>query len=627
MRGLKASLGIVFIVVGCRIADPGELDVSILDYRAVEEVSAEPDIELPDLCPSTPPISSPLPIIPTPFAVFEWGNNVAIETLSAHGADTTEMSEVVAIAQSKGLTVTNEGQLRIVFHSISEWDQLSQACGFDIRAETYYITVSNDSADVVASVFAADVAGRFRALKTLKQLIRPGGPPTIRIASILDHPAVPLRGVIEGFYGKPWTDESRLEMISLLGDLKFNVFAYAPKGDLAISVLWKVPLSEEDAMRIRAMAEATHRQRMLLCYEIRPVILLHFSSPEDFEALVAKFQAVAENGADCIIFAFDDTEKYFYYEDQLVYSSYIEGLVDFANRLGKAVRASLPSLLLVFAPHEYYLNAPDAMTDLAFLGHHLDPVWEIAWTGNDVVSKTVTGKDADAYAAIIHRRPFLADNFPVTDDANRTGILNLAPLTGRDPMLKNSISGLAFNASPLPFASLIGLATAADYAWNPIAYSSATSLSNTALWLAGEESKWTISILADTNQVPPFADSAAPELALAIGSYWLSPSPSTEATLRNFFNAFIAIPEAFDDRVLSPFALEVWPWVLETAAWGAAGGLALTLLSDLASGDTPNPDNIQWLTLQYDALLEYIPKPTGDVMPSFIAHALEVLEK
>ncbi len=486
---------------------------------AASDVPGDAPLDPSGWCPSGAPIPAPPRLIPAPRSVFAWGEEVPVATVSVRGADAIEAAEVATMAAARGLDVVDDGALRVEFHPAEAWSLLADACAFPGVTGSYYLAVSRDERGAVASVFAPDAAGRFHALKTLKQMIRRGEQPAVRVATILDRPAMPIRGVIEGFYGDPWAPEARLTLIPLLADLKMNVFAYAPKGDWGISALWKAPLSEEDAARIRGVSEAASRQRMRVCWEVRPVLLLVFSSEEDFEAILAKFRAIASNGADCLILAFDDTEKFFYDEDQQVYDSYIEGLVDFANRLGQALRAEMPDAMLVFVPRDYWLNAPDAGTDLAYLGAHLDPVWEVAWTGNDIVSASITAADADAYEAVVRRKPFFGDNFPVTDDAHKTGVLNLGPLTGRSPDLATGVSGVAYNASPLAFASLPGIATGADFAWNPDAYDPTRSLGAAALWIAGEDAAFAVETLGRTNQVPPFSLSAAPELDEAIQAY------------------------------------------------------------------------------------------------------------
>mgnify|MGYP000341067513 FL=1 len=41
-----------------------------------------------------------------------------------------------------------------------------------------------------------------------------------------------LKGVIEGFYGRPWSPRQRLELHGLMEELELNTYLYCPKDDL-----------------------------------------------------------------------------------------------------------------------------------------------------------------------------------------------------------------------------------------------------------------------------------------------------------------------------------------------------------------------------------------------------------
>lgn len=44
--------------------------------------------------------------------------------------------------------------------------------------------------------------------------------------SISDFPSFPERGIVEGFYGKPWTHQNRLNMLRFQGEHGMNVYHY-----------------------------------------------------------------------------------------------------------------------------------------------------------------------------------------------------------------------------------------------------------------------------------------------------------------------------------------------------------------------------------------------------------------
>ena len=43
---------------------------------------------------------------------------------------------------------------------------------------------------------------------------------------------IPLRGIVEGFYGRNWTAAEREDMMTFCRENKFNAYIYAPKDDL-----------------------------------------------------------------------------------------------------------------------------------------------------------------------------------------------------------------------------------------------------------------------------------------------------------------------------------------------------------------------------------------------------------
>ena len=59
-----------------------------------------------------------------------------------------------------------------------------------------------------------------------------------------------LSGVIEGFYGKPWTLAERFELFEWMAAWGLNTYVYAPKDDLHHRALWREPYSAADAAEI-----------------------------------------------------------------------------------------------------------------------------------------------------------------------------------------------------------------------------------------------------------------------------------------------------------------------------------------------------------------------------------------
>ena len=53
-------------------------------------------------------------------------------------------------------------------------------------------------------------------------------------------PALPV-GVVEGFFGRPWTHSQRLFVIRLIASLGMNTYIYAPKEDPRHREEWREP--------------------------------------------------------------------------------------------------------------------------------------------------------------------------------------------------------------------------------------------------------------------------------------------------------------------------------------------------------------------------------------------------
>ncbi|NEL81177.1 MAG: beta-N-acetylglucosaminidase, partial [Xanthomonas perforans] len=81
-----------------------------------------------------------------------------------------------------------------------------------------------------------DNDGLFHAAQTLRQLVERPAIPTL---AIQDHPAMPIRGTIEGFYGAPWSMADRSKHIAFLARSKANTFIYSPKDDPYARDRWR----------------------------------------------------------------------------------------------------------------------------------------------------------------------------------------------------------------------------------------------------------------------------------------------------------------------------------------------------------------------------------------------------
>jgi hyaluronoglucosaminidase len=105
-----------------------------------------------------------------------------------------------------------------------------------------------------------------------------------------------VRGVIEGFYGNPWTHEQRLECVRFIGARGMNTFVYGPKDDPLVRRSWRVPYADDALRRISELVVAGADAGVEIVYAISPGLSIRYSSERDGETLLGKLEQVAALG-------------------------------------------------------------------------------------------------------------------------------------------------------------------------------------------------------------------------------------------------------------------------------------------------------------------------------------------
>ena len=87
----------------------------------------------------------------------------------------------------------------------------SVAAKLPMQAEGYYLEVKPQG----ITLAGVDSVGLYYGIQTLRQLLHQ---PRLKATTITDWPDVALRGVVEGFYGNPYSHRNRLEQFRFYGD-------------------------------------------------------------------------------------------------------------------------------------------------------------------------------------------------------------------------------------------------------------------------------------------------------------------------------------------------------------------------------------------------------------------------
>lgn len=305
-----------------------------------------------------------------------------------------------------------------------------------------------------------DARGAFYGLQTLKQLAESpisaqGALPCVEIN---DYPDLPNRGVVEGFYGTPWSHDVRLSLIDFYGKFKMNTYLYGPKDDPYHSCPnWRLPYPEKEAQHIKELVEACNRNYVDFVWAIHPGQDIKWNE-EDYHNLVQKFNWMYDLGVRHFAIFFDDISG--------------EGTnplkqTELLNRLTEEfvkVKGDVSPLTVCPTDYSGLWANPTEKGSLAIYGKTLNPDIKVFWTG-DVVCSDMTPETLEFINSRIKRPAYYWWNYPVTDYI-RNFVLQ-GPVYGLDTSLTaHETCGVVSNPMEHGEASKLALYGVADYAWN-----------------------------------------------------------------------------------------------------------------------------------------------------------------
>ena len=314
------------------------------------------------------------------------------------------------------------------------------------------------------SIKAYDKLGVFYAIQTLRQVFESpisaeGKLPTL---SIMDWPDLQYRGVVEGFYGTPWSHEVRLSLIDTYGRYKMNYYVYGPKDDpYHSSPYWREEYPEAEAQQIRELVEACNRNRVNFVWAVHPGKDIKWEE-SDIQNLLRKFEAMYQLGVRAFAVHFDDIEGNGtnpYYQTELM---------NILNDDFVKVKGDVAPLIVCPTEYTRLWANPTERGSLMVYGKELDPSVDVFWTG-DAVCSDMTERTMEWISSRIQRPALFWWNFPVTDYARH--IMMQGPVYGLSPKLtENQTRGLVSNPMEHGEASKLALYSVADYTWNTEAY-------------------------------------------------------------------------------------------------------------------------------------------------------------
>lgn len=269
-------------------------------------------------------------------------------------------------------------------------------------------------------------------------------------------------GVVEGFYGRPWTLEQRKHLFKRQNHLGLTTYLYAPKDDIKHRSLWRELYNSEEMMVLRCLVESAKDNNVNFVYAISPGLDILYCSEEEMETLKKKLDQVKSLGCHSFAVLFDDIEVEMQASDQIQFKSFAHAQVHIANTIYEYLEAKL----FMFCPTEYCetraVPTLESSPYLNTIGKTLKEEIHIMWTGPHVISRYLTVEHLSRVGGVMRRKPLIWDNLHANDYDTKK--IFMGPLKDRSVEIKDVTSGLLTNPNGRYEANFIPIHTLSD--WN-----------------------------------------------------------------------------------------------------------------------------------------------------------------
>lgn len=350
----------------------------------------------------------------------------------------------------------------------------------DNKFDPYLLQINNlhPYGDIV--ILGNDKGSEYYAFATLEQIFEQAGGNTIRQITFEDYSHTQYRGIVEGFYGHPYSVENRISLFEFCKRFKMNVFIYGPKSDPYHLGNWRdeYPTSLTEQQRffgmitqddLRTMAQAAKACHVDFIWAAHPALQqgISFSDTTQMnmgiDALMTKFEHLYSLGV----------RGFGVFIDDMNYTPNGSMQAHLADRTQKRLRARFVTddpddeiAPLFFVPTAYALNYGGSYTlyDLK----NIDSEVVIAFTGYDCFSN-IRASAINDMASRVGRNPVMWWNNPVNDDHDERIYMRemTTHWTIENSGAINTLNGLILNPMSQAQASKVALFGAADYSWNP----------------------------------------------------------------------------------------------------------------------------------------------------------------
>ncbi|MBI1842443.1 MAG: beta-N-acetylglucosaminidase domain-containing protein [Verrucomicrobia bacterium] len=268
----------------------------------------------------------------------------------------------------------------------------------------------------------------------------------------------PLWGVVEGFYGRPWTAGQRESLCAWMKGQGLNAYLYAPKDDLKHRALWHAAYTRDEARALKRLIAHCDRLGVRFIYGIAPGLSTRWTPKQVESLLLRKVESVRRLGCRSFALMFDDIPSKGAAQYLRRYGSWVNAHVAWSRHVIEGISKRQPDARFLFCPTPYcgsFAGDVAQNTYLRTIGEDLPNAVDILWTGSDIIAPSIGLAEIRAVARVLRRPPTIWDNWFANDyDLRR---LHLGPYAKRDPRVRREVRGILINpntefrANDVPF--------------------------------------------------------------------------------------------------------------------------------------------------------------------------------
>ena len=538
------------------------------------------------------PVTPQAGIFPQPQQV-KWGSEKAFDNTVAYNLVGAATADAHAVALLQKHFATTNGTISLTIGERGDEAVAAYETLIPAKSEGYYLSVSKEGVVIAGH----DAEGTYYGVQTYLQVAAHA---EVKAVTITDWPVVGDRGLVEGYYGNPYSDADRKSLLEFFGRAKMNIYIYGPKDDPYHRDRWREEYPADKAQMISDLAATAAQHKVRFVWAMHPGLDIQWTEA-DKAASLAKLEKMYALGVRAFAIFFDDIEG----AEQRKGDKQAEYLNYLNNEFVKKHTDVAP---IIMCPTHYcksYTGGDD--TYLRALGGTLASETHVMWTGNSVVDM-INKSDMEWVNPRISRNAYIWLNYPVTDYC-RDHIL-MGPTFGNDTDIASMLGGFVSNPMEYAEASKVSLYSIGDYCWNMEAYDADASWESAIQYLMPQNTAEfrlfcennvdlgdNVHGLRRTNESPSFVEAKDNfDALMAQGN-----TMGAVAKLREHFNLMADAATKLKASTYNPaLTVEITPWC-EVMNYIALKGLELMKMYEALEAEQPETFVESYLLyLEYD---------------------------